>query len=105
MSFQLQIGALALISQLLPNVSDKARQEVTQVVKDITEVILSDVDAVPRTASYSALRAITVTMSAGEEGPLMKAVPLVLSSVRTRMDAPAALALLHPLASVLRTLS
>ncbi|KAG6909155.1 hypothetical protein DXG01_001782 [Tephrocybe rancida] len=96
-----QSGALELLSDRLPQVTDKTRVSIVPIIVKITGVIRnllsSQANETLTRAAYKALRSIGLTMCPSEESCLTEVVPLMLISIRGRNVASAALSALSPL--------
>ncbi|KAG6888638.1 hypothetical protein C0992_007990 [Termitomyces sp. T32_za158] len=96
-----QSGALHLLSERLPHITEKTRQTVVptivKIVSFIRGLITSQSNEGIIRAAYKALRSIGLSMCPGEESSLTAIVPLILTSIRGCNTASAALSALSPL--------
>ncbi len=86
-SFQVQAGALELLSERLTEVAEKARAALSSSIVKVVGIIRDILSAAKESPlAQSALRALTAicnTLAQGEEGSVSSAVPLVLQCVAT----------------------
>ncbi|KAJ7582775.1 hypothetical protein C8J56DRAFT_230499 [Mycena floridula] len=98
---QVQAGALELLGDRLPRVSDKVRREISPSVITITETIRMLLTAQPEetifSGAFKALTAIAMTGCSGEENSMIAVIPLVLAAVRSRKSSTSAMAVLAAL--------
>ncbi|KAI0063355.1 ARM repeat-containing protein [Artomyces pyxidatus] len=100
----IQGQALDLFAERLPTVSDAVRRDATSRVISIVEKIrqfLSGGDRRLVVPGLSAVKAVSLTLSPGEEGALVKCVPLLISASRVRDHREAAIAVLPSLSAKL----
>lgn len=94
----MQRGALEILSEQLPKVTDKVRLELRAAISKIVEAIKKILQATPPDSvvqvALSALETIASTMSVGEEYTLTSSVSLVITKIQSRQTAPAALSAL-----------
>ena len=99
------MGALDLLVERLPMITNNVRQEVTDTVKKIVNWVRTFIesrndDPVAQSA-FRALGSITSSLQPGEEATVNDVVPSILSIIRQQTaSAPFALASLVPLPSV-----
>ncbi|KAF9034474.1 hypothetical protein BDZ89DRAFT_1158021 [Hymenopellis radicata] len=98
-----QIGALDLLAERLPQVSDHVRQTATnnlvKIIQRIKELLAAHPGSAVAISGFRSLKTIGSGMCAGEESALSDIVPLLLSAIRGRKMAPYAVPALSPLAS------
>jgi U3 small nucleolar RNA-associated protein 10 len=99
--FQVQAGALELLSDRLSEVSTKMRCEIVPTIIKITEAIrdllASKSMGSVASSAFRALQSIGITLCPGEESSLTDAIPLILAGIKGRTAASSALAALSPL--------
>ncbi|KAF9021672.1 hypothetical protein BDZ89DRAFT_1137818 [Hymenopellis radicata] len=98
-----QIGALDLLAERLPQVSDHVRQTATnnlvKIIQRIKELLTAHPGSAVAISGFRSLKTIGSGMCAGEESALSDIVPLLLSAIRGRKMALYAVPALSPLAS------
>lgn len=91
-------GTLELLSDRLPNITPKARAEVTpavnKIIVSIRNIITKQKDDRVLIFSFKALRSIASTLCPAEEGPLAGVVQGTLAAVKDQSLAPSALSAL-----------
>jgi U3 small nucleolar RNA-associated protein 10 len=97
---QVQAGALDLLSQRLPNVSTKMRQDIVPTIIKIVvatrNLLVSKNDSLAPSA-FRALRSIALTLCTGEESSLTETISPILTAIRERTSSSWALAAMSPL--------
>ncbi|KAF9468309.1 hypothetical protein BDZ94DRAFT_1246474 [Collybia nuda] len=98
---KIQAGAMNLLCERLPDVSPKTRQEIVPTINDIIiaikNVLTTKADGVLLSSALRAIRSIGLTLSPGEESSITSVIPHIIKVVKTRSEAPSALAALSPL--------
>jgi hypothetical protein len=106
---QIQAGALDLLSEHLPRVAAKARQEVSPTIEKILasmQKLLTQRQEGPSAISaFAALKTICLTTSSGEESSLMNFIAPLLLSIKSEKATAQAIAVLPALALVLVSMS
>ncbi|GLB44223.1 putative U3 small nucleolar RNA-associated protein 10 [Lyophyllum shimeji] len=97
-----QAGALDLLSERLPQVSEKTRRAVVPVIRKIIGAIVdlltsSQANDTLTSAAFKALRYIGLSLCAGEESTVAETIPLILASIKGRKAAGPAMSALSPL--------
>ncbi|KAF8999772.1 hypothetical protein BDQ17DRAFT_1360346 [Cyathus striatus] len=101
---RVQIGALELLRDRLPDVAEKTRRAVTSsVVKIIQSIknIVAKHNGNLGAAAFQALKSITITMASGEENTITEIIPFALVALRSEDTSHSALAALTPMPSQL----
>ncbi|KAG5637085.1 hypothetical protein H0H81_005818 [Sphagnurus paluster] len=96
-----QTGALDLLSERLPQVSERTRlalvPAIAKIIGVIGELLCSHTVEAISVASFKALRSIGLSLCPGEESALAETIPFILKSIRGRNATVPAICALSPL--------
>lgn len=102
---QILDGVFDLLREVLPNVSEKVRQDSKNTMVKIVDVIKKLIPTAESKAllpaALSALKSIADTLSPGEEHALTATVPLTIKAIRERRATASALSTLLSLMCVI----
>ncbi|TFK37695.1 hypothetical protein BDQ12DRAFT_685121 [Crucibulum laeve] len=100
-----QLGALELLGDRLPRVSEKVRQQtsprVNKIISSIQRIIPVSREGPLVQTAFRALTAIVSTICTGEESVVTGMIPSVMSAIKIESLAPAALGALQPMSTKL----
>lgn len=105
--WQIHVGALELLSERIPKITDGVRQEITATINSIvtsTIKLLAWENVELRTHCLRALKSIASTLAPKEEGVLTAALPSILATLNVPDLVPYALDTLTPLSYVRKLL-
>ncbi|KAF9221723.1 hypothetical protein BS17DRAFT_710411 [Gyrodon lividus] len=95
---RIKAGALVVISERVPIIHEKVRQEcratMTEIIDLVRDIIVHQSAGTLVESALAALNAIASTCCAGEESAMSATLPHVIKVVRSRTSAPAAMAVL-----------
>jgi U3 small nucleolar RNA-associated protein 10 len=95
---QIKAGALVVISERVPLIHEKVRQEhratMIEIVDLVRDIIVRQSAGTLVESALAALNAIASTCCAGEESAVLATLPHAIKVVRSRTSAPAAVAVL-----------
>lgn len=107
--FKVKQGALELLGERLPHVSEKVRAEAVPIINTILLLLKQIISSLsPGSLSVSALKAlksITITLRPGEENSLTDMIPLVLATTEVSELSAAAFSALVPMPCVIIIIS
>jgi len=99
--FQVQAGALELLSNRLSDVSTKMRQDIVptivKIIDAIRNLLVSKANGSIESSALRALRSIGLTLCPGEESSLTITIPAITNAIKERTAVSLALAALSPL--------